>query len=219
MRTIAVLLVCGGLLGISNDAEQKNDSTAHRTNNEPFQTFELLDSKLSMLAKQQEDLKRALFPTPGTATSTKPISRLRHWAEASENIQQTARSIRILATRQERRYSRLKQKFGVRAFTTLRIRARAVEKTAGLLRRTQADNVAARNQAILEKQSLSLILQFHAITGGYAATRCSAGYRACCEPKEDSHVASQRITLACKWVCVASAPKCAKGFTGPALAK
>jgi hypothetical protein len=218
MRTIAVLLVCGGLLGISK-AEQKNPSTAGRTANEPFQTFELIDSMLSALAKQQDELKRALFPTQGTATSTKPMSRLRHWAEAAHNIQQTARSIRILASRQERRYSRLKQKFGVRTFKALEVRARAVEKTAGLLRQTQADSLAARNRAILEKQSLSLVLQFQAITGGYGATRCSAGHRHCCEPKEGSHVASKRIDLACKWVCVASARKCAKGFTGPALAK
>jgi hypothetical protein len=218
MRTVAVLLVCGGLLGISR-ADQRKNSTGSRTANEPFQTFELIDSRLSVLTKQQDDLKRALFPTPGRATSTKPNSRLRHWAKAAQNIQQTSKSIRMLATRQERRYSRLKQNFGVRAFKALRVRARAVETTAGLLRHTQADSLAARNQAILEKQSLALVLQFQAITGGYGATRCSAGHCPCCEPKAASHAPSERIEVACKWVCVASAPKCAKGFTGPVLPK
>lgn len=218
MMKITVALLLFGFFSIANP-QQPSRSAARTPGNEPFRTFELLDTRLAILSKQQGQVKQALFPAPTTkATTTKPNSRMRPWTKASQNALQTARTIRTLAERQQQRYKTIKQAFGARAFGALANRAAGLEQAAQVLATTQNEAVAKKQQPRLEERSLSLVLQYQAIAGGYGATHCSPGALPCCEPTQDSPAANGEEIVSCKWVCVASVAKCAKGFTGPRTA-
>lgn len=213
-RSILVLLFWLSVAGICH-SEEPQESGAHFNGNEPFRTFELLDSRLATLSKQQEEIKLAIFPQPTSkATSTKPGSQLRPWTKPAQNAQQSAKSIRLLAAKQQLRYAKLKQAYGNRAFGALVQKAAAVERSAETLKRTQDHSVAARQQALLEQTALSLVLQYQAITGGYGANHCAGKQHSCCQPKETTKAADQP-EVGCNWVCVTSSANCAKGFTGP----
>jgi hypothetical protein len=178
--------------------------------NEPFRTFGLLDSKLSTLSSQQEALKQTVLSAPAASkrARTKPFTK---WRRPAREVAKTATSIKILAARQQRRYARNKQRFGVRAFDALAVRAGKLERSAALLERTPMESLAARQLKELEQRSLNLVLQYQAITAGYGATHCVGGSRPCCEPKDNS---IKTVRLACNWECVKESTKC-RGFSGP----
>lgn len=205
---IPIVLICVGLFSLAH--AERRPKTPVPAANEPFHTFALLDSKLSTLNKQQDELRRSILPEGSKATSTIPKSKVRPWTLAARAAQQTARSMNALARKQEVRYRNLKQAFGVRAFEALAREADAVADIAGVLGSTLDDSEAAKQKAVFEQRTLALVLQYQAITGGYGAVHCSSGERPCCEPKENGNAA-----VGCKWVCVASAGKCGNGFTGP----
>ena len=211
------MLLTSALSGPGLNAPKTRKSAAPSPANEPFRTFALLDSRLAKLNSQQDALKRAIAPVTDKATSTKP-RQTRSWTKPARDATQTANSFRILATRQQRRYRSLKEPYGVRAFHALSNRAAAVQKSAALLSHAQDDALAAKRHAIFEQDSLSLVLQYQALTGGYGAMHCSARQRPCCEPKESSEQGSDK-TLGCKWTCVSSIQACRKGFTGAPISK
>jgi hypothetical protein len=212
VKPLTILPLCLILLTVGHAAKTKK-SAASSKSNEPFRTFQLMDSNLSKLNRQQDELKRAMNPDATKATSTKPKSKSHRWTKPAVDARRTASSFRNLAERQQRRYRTLKQPLGVRAFRTLASRAAAVQKSAQRMSRTQDDAIAAKQHALFEQDSLSLILQYQALTGGYGALRCFAGQLPCCEQKAPSPAGPEKI-VSCKWLCVASARACKKGFTG-----
>jgi hypothetical protein len=213
MQRLAILPLCL-LIFLSVGFAAKNKKSAPTSkSNEPFRTFELMDSNLSKLSREQDELKRALNPDVTKATSTKPRSNARPWTKVAVNARRTASSFRVLAERQQRRYRSLHQPFGIRAFGALAKKSEIVHKSALRLSRAQDDALAVRQHATFEQDSLALVLQYQAITGGYGAMRCTAGQLPCCEEKPFAGAASDR-TFSCKWICVTSARACKKGFTG-----
>jgi hypothetical protein len=179
--------------------------------NEPFPTFERIDRKLSTLAQQKEQLARAIVPGDGTkATETKPGGG-RRWMREAEKVGQSARSIRMLAQRQEMRYRKIKQRFGVRAFGALERASGRVEEVASWIRRTKAESEAEKQLRLLEREILLLVRQYQSIAGGYGAARCSAKEIPCCLPKEGAESGDQAI--AGKWICAKSVAACRQGFT------
>jgi hypothetical protein len=211
MRKIASLLLLA-TASWSFAANTKKPAT-QRPSNEPFSTFEQMDKTFTALTKQQEDLRRALAPVDaGRATETKPGTRNR-WARQAQNVYRSARSIRVLAERQQRRYRDLRQTFGVRAFSALASRAKQVEKGAQGMQRTRNEGDAAKQQTKLESEILDLVRQYQSIAGGYGAARCQSEERPACLAKESG----SRELVACSWVCVRGATPLSKGFSGPAV--
>jgi hypothetical protein len=213
MKRLLILLLCLLIFLTIGYAAKIRKSAATSKSNEPFRTFELMDSNLSKLNRLQDELKRAINPDVTKATSTKPKSTSRPWTKASVSAGRTATSFRVLAVRQQRRYRSFHQPFGVRAFRALAKKAAVVQDSALRLSRTQDDALAAKQHAVFDQDSLALVLQYQAITGGYGALRCTAGERPCCEQKPSTATGSDK-TISCKWICVASARACKKGFTG-----
>jgi hypothetical protein len=211
MRRAACLLVLLLLAGLC-DAQRPKRAKSSATN-EPFDTFNIIDTKLAQLAPQQAAVKQAISPSGSKATETRPGSPLRRWTKPAQNLERTARSIKVLAGRQERRYRRLKQPFGVTAFRQLAKRATAVELTARRIKRAREERTSIKQEADLEKRILALVLQFQAISGGYAAARCSVQQQPCCLPKDEPKSANNDV--GCKWQCVAARGACRSGFLGP----
>jgi len=175
---------------------------------EPFRSFRMLDAKLSLLTNQQDALKAAFNPASGSASSARRT-------EVARNMNSTAAEIGSIARRLERLYEGRHQRFGVRTFRLIRIKAQKVQRDLGAV--TKAQTGGARDLATkrLDERVVSLIVHFEAVSGGYGAVRCSSGAWTCCQPKR-SKDPLQSEQIACTWGCVPKADSCT-GFVGPRI--
>src|SRR5438132_1316009 len=96
-----------------------------------------------------------------------------------------------------------------------RSRAQAVQRDVSSVRRARMPSDASAAGQRLEEHLVSLVMQFQATAGGYAATHCLPGTRICCQPKRSQDLLPGE-QIACKWVCVSSARACG-GFLGPRI--
>src|SRR3954452_23231708 len=147
MKRVSILPLCLVIFLSDGFTAKTRKSGAASRSNEPFRTFELMDSDLAKLNRQQDELKRAINPDVTKATSTKPKYSARPWSKAAVNARRTATSIRVLADRQQRRYRSLHQPFGVRAFRSLARKSLVVQKSALRLGQTQDDALAPKRYA------------------------------------------------------------------------
>lgn len=165
---------------------------------EPSHSFALLDRKLTELNQQQTNL-----------AGEKPGS-----LNAARAMRRTVTSIDHTAFRLQSFYAARNQKFGVRMFRLLRLRAAAVNRAIFELAR-DSDNREAELK-ILNSRVIELVIQFQAASGGYSALRCQPGEWTCCSPKRKEDL-RQGETVACRWTCT-SKPQACSGFRGPRTA-
>ena len=182
------------------------------SNGEPFQSFRMLDTKLTLLAQQQEALNVAFNPVQVGSRSEAANSERRTTAS---NMDSTAAGIVLVAGGLERLYQRRHQRFGVQMFRALRIRAEEVQRGVSAVAEAQTRSAAESAAMRLDEGVVSLVVQFQAASGGYGAARCSAGAWICCEPKRSKDLL-QSEQVACMWACVRRAQTCT-GFLGPRI--
>jgi len=182
------------------------------SNGEPFQSFRMLDTKLTLLAQQQEALNVAFNPVQVGSRSEAANSERRTTAS---NMDSTAAGIVLVAGGLERLYQRRHQRFGVQMFRALRIRAEEVQRGVSAVANAQTRSAAESAAMRLDEGVVSLVVQFQAASGGYGAARCSAGAWTCCEPKRSKDLL-QSEQVACMWACVRTAQTCT-GFLGPRI--
>ena len=182
------------------------------SNGEPFQSFRMLDTKLTLLAQQQEALNVAFNPVQVGSRSEAANSERRTTAS---NMDSTAAGIVLVAGGLERLYQRRHQRFGVQMFRALRIRAEEVQRGVSAVAEAQTRSAAESAAMRLDEGVVSLVVQFQAASGGYGAARCSAGAWTCCEPKRSKDLL-QSEQVACMWGCVRMAQTCT-GFLGPRI--
>ena len=182
------------------------------SNGEPFESFRMLDTKLTLLAQQQEALNVAFNPVQVGSRSEAANSERRTTAS---NMDSTAAGIVLVAGGLERLYQRRHQRFGVQMFRALRIRAEEVQRGVGAVATAQTRSAAESAAMRLDEGVVSLVVQFQAASGGYGAARCSAGAWTCCEPKRSKDLL-QSEQVACMWACVRRAQTCT-GFLGPRI--
>jgi hypothetical protein len=183
------------------------------SNGELFQSFRMLDTKLTLLAQQQEALNVAFNPVQVGSRSEAANSERR--TTTSSNMNSTAAGIVLVAGGLERLYQRRHQRFGVQMFRALRIRAEEVQRGVSAVAKAQTRSAAESAAMRLDEGVVSLVVQFQAASGGYGAARCSAGAWTCCEPKRSKDLL-QSEQVACMWVCVTTAQTCT-GFLGPRI--
>jgi hypothetical protein len=179
---------------------------------EPFRSFRIMDSQLTFLTHQQESLKagcnakQADCRTAGTRSLHRTIAR---------KMSLTVAKISSTAAKLQRLYQTRDQPFGVRMFKAIRTRAGDVQRSIDSVAQARTHTAADRAIKNLDESMVSLIAQFQAASGGYGATRCSAGAWACCEPKRSKDLL-QSEQLACMWTCVQTSQRCS-GFLGPRI--
>ena len=183
------------------------------TGGEPFRSFRLLDQKLTLLSNQQSALKAALGA--GRVNSSSNNSSSESATVILRRMSSTTTAIDRIAGRLEHLYQSRHESFGVRMFKILRSRAQAVQRDVSSVRRARMPSDASAAGQRLEEHLVSLVMQFQATAGGYAATHCLPGTRICCQPKRSQDLLPGE-QIACKWVCVSSARACG-GFLGPRI--
>ena len=180
---------------------------------EPFRSFRLLDQKLTLLSNQQSALKAALGA--GRVNSSSNNSSSASAPVILRRMISTTTAIDRIAGGLEHLYQSRRESFGVRMFKILRSRAQAVQRDVSSVRRASMPSDASAAGQRLDEHLVSLVMQFQATAGGYAATHCLPGTRICCQPKRSQDLLPGEH-IACKWVCVSSARACG-GFLGPRI--
>lgn len=167
--------------------------------NEPVTSLRAIDKQLSTLNVNVERLKSAVTQ----AQRSRDLRRIR---AAVVQIQSRAR--RLTSTYRARR-----QRFGVKMFSDLERKTRALSRS--LTELEQARTKAERDRLLdrLTKTALPVVLQYEAISANIAANHCKARQWACCEPKSNPET-NRGPAQGCRWSCV-SKPRACVGFTGP----
>jgi hypothetical protein len=179
---------------------------------EPFRSFAILDAKLSLLTSQQASLEATLNARgPESDASTPRQSR----AKLLNNMRGTSADIRRLTAHLQSRYARQHRAFGVKILELLRARANAVSRDIYLVERAGTGTSARLADERLGKRIVALVVQFQAVSGGYATTRCAAQEWTCCEPKGTKDLMPDE-QAACRWTCLRNSNKCT-GLLGPRI--
>src|ERR1700674_3814966 len=206
-------LTAAALLTTLVAAPKRIPHSPKASNGEPFQSFRMLDTKLTLLAQQQEALNVAFNPVQVGSRSEAANSERR--TTTSSNMNSTAAGIVLVARGLERLYQRRHQPFGVQMFRALRIRAEEVQRGVSAVAKAQKRSAAESAAKRLDEGMVSLVVQFQAASGGYGAARCSPGAWTCCEPKRSKDLL-QSEPVACMWGCVRTAQRC-NGSLGPRI--
>ena len=181
---------------------------------EPFRSFAILDAKLSLLTSQQASLEASLNGrAPESGASTPAQSR----AKLLNSMRVTSAEIRRLTAHLQSRYARQHRAFGVKILKLLRARANAVHRDIYVVQRAHTESSARVADERLGKGIVALVLQFQAVSGGYATTQCAAQEWTCCEPKRTKDL-MPGVQAACRWTCLPNSNKCT-GLLGPRIPK
>jgi hypothetical protein len=179
---------------------------------EPFRSFAILDAKLSLLTSQQASLEATLNGRgPELRASTPPQSR----AKLLNNMRVTTAEVTRLATHLQSRYAKQHRPFGVKILKLLLTRAHAVSRDIYVMQRARTEKRAQIADKRLRKRIVALVLQFQAVSGGYATTQCAAQEWTCCEPKRPRDL-MPGVEAACRWTCLPKSNKCT-GLLGPRI--
>ena len=212
-RYLFTSLVLAALPTIVVAAPGRVPQSGRAASGEPFRSFRLLDQKLTLLSNQQSALKAALGA--GRVNSSSNNSSSESATVILRRMSSTTTAIDRIAGRLEHLYQSRHESFGVRMFKILRSRAQAVQRDVSSVRRARMPSDASAAGQRLEEHLVSLVMQFQATAGGYAATHCLPGTRICCQPKRSQDLLPG-AQIACKWACVSSTRGC-KGFLGPRI--
>ncbi len=174
--------------------------------NEPFDSFRVLDSKLSLLDQQLAALK-------ATVSSAKPAGTRTPWVSTARRMRATIASIEHTSRKLALRYRRTHHPYGVRAFTRIEHTAAGLTKAVRQVQMARTEREARARVDGAAHALLPVVMEYQHVSGGYGAVHCSPRQWACCEPRPD--VASRAgKDDACAWECVQQVRSC-KGFPGP----
>ena len=200
-----------GALSTTLVAAKRTPQSSKASSEEPFRSFRMLDAKLTLLTDQQDALKAAFSPVQSGSGSIAAASQRR--ATASRSMNFTAAGIERMAGGLEHLYEARHQRFGVRMFRIMRLKAQEVQRGVNAVANAQTRRALDLATKRLDERIVSLVVQFQAASGGYGAPRCSPGAWTCCEPKRSNDLL-QSEQVACMWGCVPKAESCT-GFLGP----
>jgi hypothetical protein len=179
---------------------------------EPFRSFAILDAMLSLLTCLLASLEATLSGRGlESGASTPPQSR----AKLLNNMRVTSADITRLTAHLQSRSAKQHRAFGVKILKLLRARANAVSRDIYVVQRTHTASSARLADERLGKGIVALVLQFQAVSGGYATTQCAAHEWTCCEPKRTKDLMPGE-QAACRWTCLPNSNKCT-GLLGPRI--
>jgi len=183
--------------------DRKNKTLAE----EPFDSFRVLDGKLTSLQRQFADVQEIVPEVARIGAIDN--AKAEQWRSALQATALTAASIENLARRQKTRCLRTRQAYGARLFRSLEQRAFLVRKPIlelqGKLRTEEMKPLIDE----ASKSILSLIQQYQAVSAGYENVHCVRAQWPCCLPKKVG-----KASYGCKCQCVQRPATCRKGFRG-----
>jgi len=172
-----------------------------------FEEFRLLDKQFTKLSNDYHDLQERLSgQEPPKQARTAWRRELREMRRSTAKIRQMSRRMRGHSRRQS-------QELRYRMFALLDRKASVLNRRLVAMERVQSRTGVQQGSRKMRLAMVDLVLQYQAISGGYAATACDAGKWSCgVAKKEPRRVGYPRVGV--KWTCAPRRNAC-KGILGP----
>jgi hypothetical protein len=178
---------------------------AHTSRIDLFDSFRLLDAHFTKLDSEFHNLQDSV-DNDKSVVRTK-----RAWQHSVRNMQSETARISRVSYQMYKHYRR--GQVPRRMFLRLRRRAKLLNAHLSKLARSRSRQYARRETRNVQKAMLNLVLQYQALSGGYAAAHCGPGAWVCGVPKEEPRkIGYPHVGV--KWTCVERSRSC-KGILGP----
>jgi hypothetical protein len=207
---LALLLLCVSIASAASKP-RKRVTTA----NEPFTTFRKIDQVLTRIDADDREVNSEIANAEKETgrQRARTVNALRR-SRKIRTLLNSSSSLVAITARGEALYSRRHQRYGSRLFRDLHAKAVRMRSSAVLESRATTFTDLKIERQRFTARLLPFVLQFQAISGGFAALRCDPGGWACCQPK----VVKQTATISargCTWVCATQIRACRYGCLGP----
>ena len=183
---------------------------------QPFSAFQEIDQELSAVDSEKQKLEAESSRIANIRSGTKRARAMKALQRSGEihSLLRSSQRLVLITTKGETLYRKRKQHYGALLFRDLRLRSKAMRNP--LLREKKQSTLAGFNQQqrLFSERLLSLVTQFQAVSGGYAALTCDPGGWACCQPRRVKEDGKTEIR-GCTWRCASAAQKCQGGCLGP----
>jgi len=172
-----------------------------------FESFHALDAQFTTLDMQFRDLQNSLAKDRSHSASK------RQWRKTARGMQTTTTHISKISYRMYSQCRRPSRQLRYQMFVLLHRRARALRICLAPVTRARSRTLAIRDSRKVQNAVLDLVLQYQAISGGYAAASCGAQKWNCGVEKNEPRTIGYPA-LGVKWTCVSRASAC-RGILGP----
>ncbi|MGZ4814517.1 MAG: hypothetical protein ACXVZV_03860 [Terriglobales bacterium] len=200
IRVAVALLLCSGMAWA-------NSRHSNAKAPDLFETFRLLDEQFTQLDTQFQELQDSVAAGAAHARAK------RQWRAHARALRPTTAHIEAESSRMYTHYRRVGRRWGYQNFALLRRDAKQLNAMMVRIAAAKSQGVAHRETRRAKLAMIDLLLQYQAISGGYAAARCDAGTWICGGPKpEPRRIGYPRSSV--KWTCASRANAC-RGILGP----
>jgi hypothetical protein len=185
----------------------------------PLTLFQQIDQRLSLLDADNQALGRKRLTEEAVRSKSARTKMLRRIQQSPE-FRGRARTVNQLLTitaRAETSCESRRQRYGARLFRDLHARFAAMKVPIAQSASARTLTSFDRDQKSIENRMLPAIVQFQAMSGGYAGLACRSGSRACCQSRL---VGRGRLAVrGCTWTCASKLPTTSNVFLGPLIPK
>ena len=180
----------------------------------PLLVFQRIDNALTAVDTDNQALHMR-WNRIGARTAVRERSMLRAAQRSPESRQRLRKVDQLLAVsaNAERTYRTRNEPYGARLFHDLHTRVAALKRPVLQSQHARTAPDFDQDQKLIETRLLSVVMQFQAISGGYAALECHPGTWACCQPRIAKDGKSN--VRGCSWSCAARLSACKGGCLGP----
>lgn len=183
----------------------------------PLAVFQRVDKRLTVLDSDDQALRveqKQINEMRGTSRRKRILHQVQHSPQSRERLQ-AVNQLLAISSDAERTYEGRKQQYGARLFRDLHTKIAALEKPI-LHAQTAATTTAFdQDEKLVDARLLSVVMQFQAISGGYAGLACHPGSWACCQPRVTKD--GKLEVRGCTWSCASKLTACRGGCLGPRI--
>lgn len=211
---VCMLLITLCDITFANTRKKPQTAPPKHRSSEPFASFSLLDAKLTEVDREFGTFKAEVSEGSKMLPPKKRAAlRTLHSSKSLRDLRKSVSNLGTITVRLRSRYSG--QSYGRRISGALDRKAVTLSARMSSLSRAATWPATLARERQFDTALLSFVLQYQAISGGYAALACSPGDWTCCQPKNVPTKGSAPIA-GCTWLC-AKKRNCHGGCLGPRI--
>lgn len=178
-----------------------------------FQEIDALLTKLDHDSQQLRSQREDIIKLPTRHQRELALRKLRRSPSFKEAMH-VSRKLVVLSRHEEALYAKKRQRYGRILFRELDRRAAGMQAVMARQENQLTVSDFTRQEEKFRGQLLAFVLQFQAISGGYAALACDPGGWTCCQPRTVMGNGKTQIK-GCTWRCASKVKACSGGCLGP----
>lgn len=186
---------------------------------QPFTSFKRIDTHLTIIDRNLQELTSSVSDAgqlQRRGERLRALKSVRH-STPLRSLRSSSASLLAITRGLELRYSKPRQRYGARIFTSLHGEALNMVRSETRIARAITLSDLRSAQRRFSANLLAFVLQFQAVSGGYGALECGPGQWACCQPSVRK--LGSTSLRGCTWTCTKSIRSCRSGCLGPRTPK